>query len=538
MRGPSWHRPRSVLSLPGASCYCDGDPQIVDANTTIRAASSSANEWLFGWDPTPGILSVWAERSGRAQVWQRVAGQVACTEERFRPFLFAATLDDVAHLGGKLVAAEVGADSSSVSYQELDGPPGSYCYLLSAASYPTLERAILTGVAQRTGKAVSRVNELAGYYTVGMVEQYLMRTGRTYFKNMVYSDLHRLQFDLETTSLNPSDGRIFLVAIKDSHGLELVLEAPQPDDEAKLIAELCALIRERDPDVIENHNLFGFDLPFLEERAKRLRVPLTLGRGEGPATLESYSEAGWHHRRGRSRFAVAGRELVDTLPAVWRHDFTVRDMPGYGLKAVARYFGVASPDRTYIPGAAVYSTYERDPEQVRAYALDDVREVDALSQILMGASFALAGMAPRPYGRVVNAGPATGILEPMLVRAYLRASAALPRVDRRSEAALGPHSGGATYLLAGGVARHVVKADISSMYPSIMGVYQIGPACDHLGVMLGLVKQLVELRLEHKDAINHAASPAQAQQHRAMAAAMKVIVNSAYGYMGERPQMQ
>jgi len=33
---------------------------------------------------------------------------------------------------------------------------------------------------------------------------------------------------------------------------------------------LCALIGERDPDVIENHNLFGFDLPFLEERAAQL----------------------------------------------------------------------------------------------------------------------------------------------------------------------------------------------------------------------------------------------------------------------------
>ena len=24
------------------------------------------DEWLWGWDPTPGIVSVWAERNGRA----------------------------------------------------------------------------------------------------------------------------------------------------------------------------------------------------------------------------------------------------------------------------------------------------------------------------------------------------------------------------------------------------------------------------------------------------------------------------------------
>ena len=29
------------------------------------------DEWLWGWDDTPGIVSVWAERSGRATIWRR-----------------------------------------------------------------------------------------------------------------------------------------------------------------------------------------------------------------------------------------------------------------------------------------------------------------------------------------------------------------------------------------------------------------------------------------------------------------------------------
>src|SRR6185437_15069051 len=108
------------------------------------------------------------------------------------------------------------------------------------------------------------------YYQVGPVEQYLMASGRAYFRGLSYEDLHRLQFDLETTSLEPRNGRIFLISVRDSRGLAVVLEAPRPEDEARIIAELCALIRERDPDVIENHNLFGFDLPFLEQRTSVL----------------------------------------------------------------------------------------------------------------------------------------------------------------------------------------------------------------------------------------------------------------------------
>ena len=29
---------------------------------------------VFGWDPLPGIVSVWANREGRAVVWQRLGG--------------------------------------------------------------------------------------------------------------------------------------------------------------------------------------------------------------------------------------------------------------------------------------------------------------------------------------------------------------------------------------------------------------------------------------------------------------------------------
>ena len=29
------------------------------------------DEWLWGWDETPGIVSVWAEPDGRAFVWRR-----------------------------------------------------------------------------------------------------------------------------------------------------------------------------------------------------------------------------------------------------------------------------------------------------------------------------------------------------------------------------------------------------------------------------------------------------------------------------------
>lgn len=501
---------------------------------TRSAQTRLEDEYLFGWDATPGIVSVWASRSGEAIIWRREGERITTNRERFRPWIFATTLDDLAHVGATLHTTS--SPGAHITYRELDGEEGSYRFLLSAADGRLLERELLRGASKRLQRQVTSINQLEqDYHQVGPVEQYLMSSGRVYFQGLSYEDLHRLQFDLETTSLEPQNGRIFLISVLDSRGLATILEAPQPQDEARMIADLCALIRERDPDVIENHNLFGFDLPFLEQRASVLRVPLRIGRLGGPLLLERREEtlAIGPEARKRVRYSLAGRELIDTLDAVRRHDFVVRDMPGHGLKDVARYFGIASADRVYLEGAAIYDTYRREPERVRRYALDDVTEVDGLSRRLLGAPFALASMAPRRYERLASAGPAMGILEPMLVRAYLRSGAALPRQNGEHTSEYGLHEGGAVHLFAEGVAEHVVKCDVASLYPSLMRTFQIGPACDRLGVLLSLVNRLTDLRLTHKAAAK-TASPGsvEANHHEATQAAMKILVNSAYGYMG------
>ena len=233
--------------------------------------------------------------------------------------------------------------------------------------------------------------------------------------------------------------------------------------------------------------------------------------------------------RRRVRFVAPGRELIDTLDAVRRHDFSTRDLPGHGLKVVARHLGIAAPDREYIRGDLIYTTFRTDPERVRRYATDDVVEVAALSRMLGGAAYALAQMAPRRYERLADAGAATGVIDPILVRAYLRAGQALPAHEESDGT---PHSGAALHLFATGVAHRVVKADVASLYPSLMRAYRIGPSRDRLGALLALVDSLVERRLDAK-ARARAATPGSAERHshEAMSAALKIVVNSAYGYL-------
>ena len=505
-------------------------------------ASSIEDEWLWGWDPTPGIVSVWAEPDGRAFVWRRLPGTRALVreDERFRPWLLLSSLIDLEHLGDRLRQEREGPASRGLTYQELDGP-GALRYLVRADDGRALTAAVLRGASRRLGRPLEHLRELErdAVLTVPPEEQYLVMSGRTHFRDLGFDELHRMQLDLETTGLDPEVDRIFLVALRDRHGNTETLEAHGEGDaaEADLLSRMVTRVREIDPDVIENHNLHGFDLPFIAQRARRLGVLLPLARGGPPGLRQRPAARGASlgsdpaaEALRRSRYTMPGRELIDTLDAVRRHDFSARDLPGHGLKAVARHFGLAGPTREHVPGARVHEVFVQDPARVRRYASDDVTEAGGLARLLGGAAFALARMVPRRYERLADAGAATGVLDPLLVRAYLRAGAALPA---REEGDGTEHTGAALHLFASGVAHRIVKADVASLYPSLMCEYRIGPRRDRLGVLVALVEKLVDQRLAAK-AKGKASPPGSAERHtnEALSAAMKLVVNSAYGYLG------
>jgi DNA polymerase elongation subunit (family B) len=477
---------------------------------------ATSQDWLWGWDATPGIVSVWAEADGRAVVWRRMAasGELVREETRFRPWILLDRADDL---------------GAGVSCRELEGS-GTLRYLASAEDGRALAAAVCAA------RRATHLRELGKQAVLALPpeEQYLVASGRNYFHDLTFDHLRRMQFDLETTGLDARRDRIFMVAVRYPSGATQVLEADGEGAaaEASLIRRLVAAVQAADPDVIENHNLQGFDLPFLDRRARILGVPLALGR-TGPAGLRQRAArrgtTDERDSRRRVRFVAPGRELIDTLDAVLRYDFAARELPGHGLKAVARHLGIAGPDREQIRGDLVYTVYCRDPARVRRYATADVEEVAGVARMLGGAAFALAQITPRRYERLSDAGAATGVMDPLLVRAYLRAGVALPAHQQGDGT---PHSGAALHLFATGVARRVVKADVASLYPSLMRAYRIGPARDHLGAMLALVDRLVERRLAAK-ASARAAPPGSAERytHEAMSAAMKLVINSAYGYL-------
>jgi len=308
-------------------------------------------------------------------------------------------------------------------------------------------------------------------------------------------------------------------------GLYLRCEVCPAMSEKEMLGEMVRLLRERDPDVLEGHNLFGFDLPYIEARARRHGVRLALGRDGSRLTARSSRFSAGERTSTYRRYEIHGRHIVDTLHLVQLYDVSHRDMDSYGLKASARYFGVAAPERTYVEGSRISEVYRTDPARLRAYAMDDVRETEALSRILLPSHFYQAQLVPFSLQNCVTRGQATRI-DALLCGEYMVANASLPTPQAPRD-----FQGALTEALRSGVFRNVWHADVRSLYPSIIISRELTPRLDEQGAYLRLLRELRRFRLEAKDAARRA--PAEQREHfEALQSSFKVLINSFYGYAG------
>ena len=133
--------------------------------------SAIGDEWLWGWDHTPGIVSVHATQDGRAIVWRRITETDALIREevRFRPWML------LRHLG------DVGNPSAGMRYRKLEGP-GALRYLVSADDGRALVSAVLRGASERLGKRAGNLRELGQENVLSLPpeEQYLVEIGRAH----------------------------------------------------------------------------------------------------------------------------------------------------------------------------------------------------------------------------------------------------------------------------------------------------------------------------------------------------------------------
>jgi DNA polymerase elongation subunit (family B) len=470
------------------------------------------NEILFGADSTPRIVAIELGETGTVKVHRREKnGSITTDVEPFHPFVW--TDSDVADLG--------------IEVEKLNGDP-KFSWLITVDSWKEL-------IALRNGlKSAGR----DFFAFTDPVQHYLTATGRTLFKDLAFEELKRMQ--LEVIVVAGTDGagivdpghneHIACIALSDNTGWEeLIVVDPENTEESErnAIKRLTTLIKKRDPDVIEGHDLFRVHLSYLVAHARKLKTKLDWGRSGGflrsrPSRLQIAEKT-----IDYPKFAIDGRHFVDTFLLAQFYDVGLRTLTGFERSDVASHFGFCdSEEISGLTGRELQRAYLKNDERFRKRALCGVRETRAMSDLLSPSYFIQAQIFPYNYQEVIVRGNATRI-NALFLREYFRQRHSIPELPIPQT-----FEGGYTDIFFTGVARNVWHCDVASLYPSIMLQFDCFPASDQLQIFRHLLTDLRQFRLEAK-AKMRAAKTASEQRHLgAFQNTFKILINSFYGYLG------
>jgi DNA polymerase, archaea type len=473
------------------------------------------NTLLFGSDPTPRIVAIELGDTGTVKVYRREKDGSTTTDiEPFHPFVWCDS--DVTDLN--LDAEKLAGDLR-------------YGWRISVNSWKEL-------IALRNGlKSAGR----SFFALSDPVQHYLTSTGRTLFKGLPFEELRRLQLEVlsfiggETEIPDPSQpaDHIMSIALSDNSGWEeLIVVDPATAEESERAAlkRLTAIIKERDPDAIEGHNLFRFDLPYLVARGRKAKVKLDWGRGGGflrsrPSRLQIAEKT-----IDYPKFTVDGRHFVDTFLLAQFYDVGMRSLSGFERIDVAQHFGLTDEAQiSSLSGKELQRAYLDGSDRFRDRALCAVRETRAVADLLSPSYFIQAQIFPYNYQDVIVRGNATRI-NALFLREYYRQRHSIPEMPMARG-----FEGGYTAIFFTGVARNVWHCDIASLYPSVMLQFDCFPVTDQLQIFRHLLTDLRTFRLEAKAQMQstHKENNRQRWHHlQALQNTFKILINSFYGYLG------
>ena len=516
--------------------------------------SEVVNTFLNGHDPMEHIITIECayDEDKVSIVYINDKGQKRIKLDDFKPFVWAKNSAAIRLFGGdrkkimsrlrqygisvkKLITTEEGKAEVS------DRLENGYKYMFYATrrmSNKTFQQFFQeAGVPINERAKKDQPNESnREFLTATPVEQYMIQTGKRLFKGYNnYDDLTRLTFDLETQGLNPKIHRIEQIGIHTNKGYDKIIEI-----EGKTKAELDAaeiagieqaifILSQIQPDVIAGHNSENFDWDFFMVRYEELGgdfQEMTLRFFKHPIykkTKESVLKLGQEVEYYRPT-VMWGHIILDSLHAARRAQALDSSMKSSNLKYVTKYLKLKKPNRVYVPGDKITSTWnvqekvygfsdtdgdwyritDKRPLMdgyelvsgryiVERYLLDDLWETDKVEEKLNESNFLVGKMLPTTFTRACTMGTA-GIWKLIMLAWCYENGLAVPAAAPSKR-----FTGGLSRLLKTGFVDRIVKLDYNSLYPSIILTWHVSTPIDIMNVMLSFLEYILTQREKYKD---------------------------------------
>jgi len=221
------------------------------------------------------------------------------------------------------------------------------------------------------------------FYSIKPDEQFFISTGCRLYKGFEdYEDLHKLVFDIETTSLKWQNGRIFQIGVRDNRGFEEILEVKKENDDEEekgLIIKFFNLVNHIKPAVIAGFNSEDFDFDFILGRAGILGINLSLIRTtldnteyvdkdgvrrfsrriKKDETKKSSVKFGGTTERYKAT-KMWGYSILDILHAVKKTAAVNSEIKSNKLKYICKFEKIAKPNRMYVDGEFIHETWREN----------------------------------------------------------------------------------------------------------------------------------------------------------------------------------
>ena len=401
------------------------------------------------------------------------------------------------------------------------------------------------------------------YLIVTPQEQFMIATGKRFFKGYDdYDQVLKMTFDLETTGLNTEKDRINQIGIKFNRpfpghpdGFQKIFSVVGKTDEERdeserwAITQVFKIIYTFKPDIITAHNGENFDWNMIIGACRRLGMPIEessapyfngdyIHKEERESTLKLGGEMETYHAT-----VVPGIIVTDSLHAVRRAQALDSNMLKADLKYVTEYSKMKKPNRVYVPGDKISSTwsdkdydyafcdkngdwykydeslndtdngetydgkksfipihgYLRDGYELKSgryvverYLLDDLWECEKVEHRYNTPNFLICKMLPVPYRKCTTMGTAGQWKALMLAWSYEQGIAVPMFREKRK------FTGGLSRLLRTGFVKKVIKLDFNSLYPSIILTWGISDPTDLMNTMLYFLEHVLTQREKYK----------------------------------------
>ena len=541
----------------------------MSTNPLDKATTEEIEKFLHGNDPEEYIVSLeYGWRSGRIYKIKEYPDRGKVIEsDTFIPFCWVGDLSKKNFYNGSKEQQKAAISKHGILIEKLES--GDDDRLKNGLTYlikTTKSYRDLVSFFRQGGINPWDSENRDAIMILPPIEQYLVQKKKRLFKGFEeYDDIHRFVFDLETTALDPEDGRIFMVGMKDNRGFEKVIEIGDSEvEESEAIYEFFDTIDLLKPTIIGGYNSSNFDWNWLFKRAEILKMDTTrfktLNPNEGYKINDGVLKLG-AEIEDYKQIKIWGYNSLDIAHAVRRAQTINSEIKSWGLKYITQFSKSEKPNRVYVAGDKIASTYRENKEFylnvengkykpvgseglynidkkfpnvykkvggaeiVERYLMDDLWETMEVDGQFNQASFLLASMVPTSYERVSTMGTATLWKMLMLAWSYHRGLAVPAKESKR------PFVGGLSRLVKTGYSTNVLKLDFSSLYPSIQLVHNVFPECDVTEAMKGMLKYFRDTRIMYKNLASeyYSKDKKKSESYGRKQLPIKIFINSMFG---------